>query len=94
MNIGMLWFDNDPKMELKIKIKRAAKYYNDKYGTMPTVCFIHPSMLPEDSRKFSKNGSSKKKKLHSGDVEIRFNQSILPNHFWIGVNGIKTPNGS
>ena len=32
MNIGMLWFDNDTKTELTIKIERAAHYYREKYG--------------------------------------------------------------
>jgi hypothetical protein len=47
MNIGMLWFDNDPKKKLDVKIERAATYYREKYGKMPTVCFVHPSMVPE-----------------------------------------------
>jgi hypothetical protein len=44
MKIGMLWFDNDPKADLKIKIERAASYYSKKYGQSPNLCFIHPSM--------------------------------------------------
>lgn len=47
MKIGMLWFDNDPKTGLEIKIERAATYYRNKYGKNPTLCFVHPSMLPE-----------------------------------------------
>jgi len=93
MNIGMLWFDNDPKIELNYKIKRAAKYYFDKYGSMPTVCFIHPCMMPEESSKGNQAEDLAQDKVLSGGVEIRFNKSILPNHFWIGVNGIKTPTG-
>ena len=45
MNIGMLWFDNDPKVNLDTKIERAAIYYAKKYGKNPTLCFVHPSML-------------------------------------------------
>jgi hypothetical protein len=45
MKIGMLWFDNDPKAELKVKIERAASYYSKKYGQAPNLCFIHPSMI-------------------------------------------------
>lgn len=73
MNIGMLWFDNDPKADLKVKIERAASYYRTKYGQAPNLCFVHPSMVPETQ---GKNGS----------IEIRTTRSVLPNHFWIGIN--------
>jgi hypothetical protein len=81
MNIGMLWYDNDPKVEFNTKIERAASYYHDKYGRNPNLCFVHPSMLG--------NGHSKEDAapLKSGDILVRASRSVLPNHFWIGVNG-------
>lgn len=78
MNTGMLWFDNDPKAELPIKVQRAAKYFKEKYGTSPNLCFVHPSML-SGANPTKGNGS-----LGTG-IEIRPNRSILPNHLWIGV---------
>jgi hypothetical protein len=30
----------------------------------------------------------------SGDISVRTSLSVLPNHFWIGVNGTKTPVGA
>ena len=71
MNIGMLWFDNDSKANLTTKIDRAVTYYSTKYGTTPNLCFIHPTMLPDD---FKQNG-----------VEVRTTRSVLPNHIWLGV---------
>lgn len=79
MNVGMLWFDNDPKTDLKAKIERAALYYRNKYGKKPNLCFVHPSMLPGDHEK-------------PKEIEIRTTRSVLPNHFWIGINGAS--NGS
>jgi hypothetical protein len=93
MNVGMLWFDNDPKANLDAKIARAATYYRDKYGLTPTLCFVHPCMLGNGKLKDRsleidvENGTSGKSFAACG-VEIRSNQSILPNHFWIGVNGV------
>ena len=94
MNVGMLWFDNDPKIVLTAKVARAAKYYSNKYGKSPTVCFVHPSMMPVDApSKVSKNGNvngngkSQNQKVNAGEVEIKSSQSIMPDHFWIGVNG-------
>ncbi len=72
MNIGMLWFDNDPKTDLGAKIARAADYYLKKYGQRPDLCFIHPSLLTQPVR--------------SEGIEIRPNQSILPHHLWLGIH--------
>ncbi|HNT54371.1 MAG TPA: hypothetical protein PKG95_06640 [Anaerolineaceae bacterium] len=72
MNIGMLWFDNDPKLDLTAKINAATIYYQHKYGQQPNLCFVHPSMLPDNSP--PPNG-----------MEVRSNRMILPNHLWIGV---------
>ena len=102
MDVGMLWFDNDAKSELDTKIERAALYYHKKYGKVPNLCFVHPSMLPTEESIKNGNGngnhnsSGKQKKgkaniaKESGNstgVEIRITRSILPNHIWIGVNG-------
>jgi hypothetical protein len=71
MNVGMLWFDNDPHTALKAKVERAAAYYRQKYGHLPDLCLVHPSMLA---------GSA----AESGKVSIRSNRAILPGHLWIG----------
>lgn len=69
MNIGMLWFDNS-QADLKTKIERAVNYYQTKYGRIPTLCFVHPSMLEEEK---------------VPGIEIEANRQILPNHIWIGI---------
>lgn len=81
MNIGMLWFDNDPKTAVDAKIGRAVSYYQKKYGKAPNLCFVHPSMLTNGSGK-----EVKKSTLENG-IEVRSSGTVLPNHFWIGVNG-------
>lgn len=83
MNIGMLWFDNDPKTELFSKVERAAAYYRNKYGRPPTVCFVHPSMLAIPANQVDGTSS-----LKAGGLEIRPTRTVLPNHFWIGINGV------
>jgi len=82
MQIGMLWFDNDPKAELVTKIERAASYYRNKYGRSPTLCFVHPSMIPPAAGE-----SPVAAPLRTAGVEVRSARSVLPNHFWIGING-------
>jgi hypothetical protein len=72
MNTGMLWFDNDPKVDIMTKIQRATEYYQSKYGQKPDLCFVHPSMITE-------------KPARSSGIEVQGNQMVLPNHFWLGV---------
>lgn len=72
MDIGLLWFDNDPKSDLETKVSRAAAYYREKYGQEPNLCFVHPSMLKE-------------KKIETGRVILQSSTSMIPYHFWLGV---------
>ncbi len=84
MNVGMLWFDNDKKADLQVKVARAASYYRKKYGQSPNLCFVHPSMLP--AGRDSSPGNKKRNALQTKGVEIRPSKSLLPNHFWLGVD--------
>ena len=77
MEIGMLWFDNDKRSDYPEKIARAAAYYHKKYGKAPNICFVHPGTI-----KTVKDDQL----VHSQGVEIRISKTMLPNHFWIGVD--------
>lgn len=72
MNLGMMWFDNDPQTDLPQKIERAASFYHQKYGETPTLCMINPKMV---------EGS----KIAKCSLDVKTNQSILHHHLWIGV---------
>jgi hypothetical protein len=80
----MLWFDNDAKVDLTVRIARAADYYRSKYGKAPNLCFVHPKMLGENP-------------LQGAGIEVRTTRSVLPNHFWLGVNNngsqVSSPDG-
>ena len=73
MDIGMMWFDNDPKTGLLTKIERAAEYYRNKYGCRPDLCLVNPTMLPA-------------MKMNTGGITVRSFRSILPGILWLGVN--------
>ena len=86
MNVGMLWFDNDPKTDLFAKVTRAATYYQDKYGRNPNICYVNPNMVASPPETDSEDQSIK-----AGDIEVHLTQLVLPNHLWIGIG---TPNGN
>jgi hypothetical protein len=94
MNIGMLWFDNDPKSEFNTKVQQAATYYHNKYGRTPNVCFVHPSMLGDENKLDDESQDGETSTPKSGDLLVKTSPSVLPNHFWIGVNGKNGSSGS
>jgi len=97
MEVGLLWFDDDPQRRLEEKVLRAAMHYERKYGQPPNLCFVHPSV-------FNGNGNGKRdkksgvKRARSGDLaqrlgdfaqlEIRPGRCVLRDHFWLGVDPV------
>jgi hypothetical protein len=84
MDIGMLWFDNDRKADLNIKVNRAITYYQKKYGLKPNLCFVNPCMISTNGNGNDGLKSNGKIKMENG-IEIRESISLLPNHFWLGI---------
>ncbi|MEJ5240609.1 MAG: hypothetical protein WHS87_05375 [Anaerolineales bacterium] len=74
MNVGMLWFDNDPNTPFVKKVQRAVEYYRRKYGREPNLCLVHPSALKAEETEAISNG-----------IAIRPYRFVLPGHFWIGI---------
>ncbi|NIM95138.1 MAG: hypothetical protein GTO18_15690 [Anaerolineales bacterium] len=73
MNVGMLWYDGDAKKTMDVRIERASEYYQDKYGRVPNLCYIHPRMAGEDLPS-EING-----------LKVLTSNTVLPDHFWLGV---------
>jgi hypothetical protein len=82
MDVGMMWFDPDPRSAIGEKVQRAAAYYRGKYGRAPTLCYIHPVTAGESS---SAAGNG---------LEVRTSRSVLPNHFWLGLGEPKPGAGT
>lgn len=73
MNVGLLWYDDDPGRELAEKIRRAARRYRQKFDAIPDVCYVHPSAL---------QGNGKGQKV--GGMRVSAKPSVLRHHFWLG----------
>ena len=78
MHTGMLWFDNDPRTTLSVKIQKAMDYYSKKFGRIPDICLVHPSMLNTGQKPFE-----------LGKLTIRPYKPVMPGHLWIGVEDQK-----
>ena len=72
MQIGLLWFDDDPRTPVERKIEQAATRYREKYGRAPNACYVSPAAnAPAGMR-------------HG--LRVITARSIRPNYFWIGVD--------
>lgn len=78
MHTGLLWFDNDPRTTLSVKIQKAMEYYNKKFGRKPDLCLVHPSMM-----------DASQAQLELGKLVIRPYRPVMPGHFWIGTEDQK-----
>lgn len=76
MDIGMLWKDDDARRSLDEKVAQAAQYYEHKYGEAPTVCFVHPSMLPPGAER-------------AAGLRLLAARTVQVHHFWLGVNAAR-----
>jgi len=74
VNEGLLWYDDDPGRDLAEKIMRAIRRYQQKFGALPDVCYVHPSTL---------GGNGKTQKV--GGVSVMAKPTVLRHHFWLGV---------
>ncbi|MGA2111319.1 MAG: hypothetical protein ABSG98_04110 [Anaerolineales bacterium] len=89
MELGMLWFDGDTQRPLQERLERAARYYSQKYGRRANTCYLHPSTI-EPSGNRSDRKSGRRVELVAGMV-VRSSRTVLPNHFWLGVEESEGP---
>ena len=80
MRVGLLWFDDDPKKEVSLKVKEAAERYFEKFGRWPNVCYVSPATLPlpRDAECIGIEG------VHLDGLRVLSSPLILPDHFWVG----------
>jgi hypothetical protein len=81
MDIGLLWFDNDPKAELEEKIRRAAGHYHKKYGQPANMVQANTGTLSE----LSSLSPPFDLELDDTALKVVAASNVLPHHFWVGI---------
>lgn len=71
---GMLWLDNS-SLTLAAKIRKAAQYYQKKYGRAPELCLVNPSMLSSGAGNLGAEIG----------ITVRPYRPVLPGHMWLGI---------
>lgn len=81
MQTGLMWFDNDPRTALAVKIEKASDYYKRKFGRLPDLCLVNPSMLGDSPVEMIEQRGRR--------ITVRPYRPVLPGHLWIGVEDEK-----
>ncbi len=70
MAAGMLWLDDDKSRTFEEKVRRAAEYYQGKYGRVPAFCVVNKKAVREP--------------VVIDGIQVRGEETTLPHHFLIG----------
>ncbi len=73
MKTGLLWYDDDRKLTLREHVERACAHYEQKWGQMPNLCYVHPSAL-----------KGTRDTLTVGPVEVETRSTVLKHCVWVG----------
>ena len=81
MQVGLLWFDNDPHRGLTTKIEDAARRYREKFGRPPDTCYVNDLVFSTGPEPIAVAGPANQA------VRVVPMANILPHHFWVGEEG-------
>jgi hypothetical protein len=82
MDIGLLWYDGDPRRALEDKIGRAAERYREKYGRWPNTCYVHPQVVDGDAEEELR--LAYRSQNPKATIRVLSAPNILLHHFWLG----------
>jgi hypothetical protein len=86
MKTGMLWFDSST-ISASAKIFKGVDYFYKKYGKLPDLILLHPSMT-EEKKPYELELRGIGRDLLSTKVTVRQYRPVLPGHIWIGIADI------
>ena len=77
MDIGLMWYDRDPKTPFAVKVALAAERYRERFGVEPNLVLVHPSAVGEG--------------VSAPGFEVRGNTYIRPHHLMVGFDADAQP---
>ncbi len=84
MQMGLLWFDNDPRRDLALKVQDAANRYREKFGSTPNACYVNQGELTGTDLVVALGGKP------GQTLRVMPARNVLPHHFWVGFEEAAT----
>lgn len=96
MNVGLLWFDDDPKKPMARKIGETVERYWQRFAVIPTAC--HICRPPGEAPEATPAPPATKQRLDfclpasAGEAPRPLSLALIPsgairpNYFWVGVD--------
>jgi hypothetical protein len=87
MEIGLLWYDDDPRRDLEDKVRQAALRYRAKYGRWPNTCYVHPQAVTDQMEQELRVPCPKRQRIV---IRVVSAPNILPHHYWLGETTVES----
>ena len=87
---GLLWYDDDLRRPLAIKLAEASERYRERVGYEPTTCLLNPAQIPA-APPTSGRGSRKKANIPAITLNLVSDEHLRPNYFFVGVGADERP---
>ena len=84
MDVGLLWYDSDPRRELEDKVGQAARRYREKYGRWPNTCFVHPKAVNGQGDHELRVACRPRRR--EATIRVVTAPNVLLHHYWLGVS--------
>ncbi|HEV2404807.1 MAG TPA: hypothetical protein VGR88_05115, partial [Ktedonobacterales bacterium] len=85
---GLLWYDDDARRPLAVKIADAAQRFRERIGYEPTTCQLNPALAEKAANDRPKRGPRRTGAAPAAPelaVRIEPSESLRPNYFFVGV---------
>ncbi|HKV83875.1 MAG TPA: hypothetical protein VJN88_04925 [Ktedonobacterales bacterium] len=85
---GLLWYDDDTRRPLAVKIADAAQRFRERIGYEPTTCQLNPALAEKAANDRPKRGARRSAATPPAPelaVRIEPSESLRPNYFFVGV---------
>ncbi len=67
----LIWFDNDRKRPLKMKVQAAAERYQERFGSAPELVLLNPAQAGVEEA--------------IAGIPVRTTPLVSPDHFYVGA---------
>lgn len=90
ISAGLLWYDDDLRRPLAVKLAEASERYRERVGYEPTTCLLNPAQIPA-APPTSGRGSRKKANVPAITLNLVSDEHLRPNYFFVGVGADERP---